>query len=307
MNGKTSVNFIIFGATGDLTYRKLMPALYNLYYRSKLSLKDNIISIGRKNYSKDEYIAIVKKWVLEFSSSNFDESKFSEFVSIINYHHMDFNNINEYECLSNVLSCDSSSHNLFYYAVAPQFFDIISQGILSIKANRNVKLIIEKPFGENLECAKQLNDNLVSCFGEDNIYRIDHYLGKEMVQNIDVTRFSNFLFKNSWNKDFIEKVEIIAYEKVGVETRASYYDKAGALKDMVQNHLMQILSLVAMEPHNNQDLKHVLSLLFILFFPCVQLDAVDTAFISLPVSHKHLTLSTCTTYRSKKHFIFRKC
>ncbi len=248
MNGQMNRTLTIFGGTGDLSYRKLMPAFYNLYSYGKLSDKDQILAIGRRDYSQEEYIEIIQRWVSSFSRIEYNEELFQRFAQRILYFKMDFTNLNEYSNLTNYFCGCSMREHLFYYAVAPRFFPIISDGIFSIGCRGNSKLIIEKPFGETLEEANILSQKLESCFGKENIYRIDHYLGKEMVQSIQTIRFANPIFQNCWDAQSIERVEIYANEEVGVETRAGYYDKAGALKDMVQNHLMQILSLVAMEP-----------------------------------------------------------
>lgn len=252
MNGKINRNIIIFGGTGDLNYRKLMPALYNLYAENKLKDDDCVFVIGRKEYTKDEYISIVKEWVLKYSRILFDEKIFENFANNIVYYKMEFTNLDEYSSLSDVFSSYDINQNLFYYAVSPMFFDIITDGIVTLKCTKNIKLVIEKPFGETIEEAEKLNNKIMKCFGKENIYRIDHYLGKEMVQSVKTIRFSNLLFKTCWNRNCIKQVDIVAHEEVGVETRASYYDKTGALKDMVQNHLMQILSLIAMEEPNSQ-------------------------------------------------------
>ncbi|MGL5721053.1 MAG: glucose-6-phosphate dehydrogenase [Brevinema sp.] len=247
MSGTTNRNFTIFGGTGDLTYRKLLPALYNLYVEKSLGDDDHIIIIGRKEYDKEAYLNIIREWVSKYARVSFDISTFLGFTKLIEYYQMNFTQLEDYAPLAKHLKREKIKQNIFYFAVSPVFFPIISEGISSLKLADNPKLIIEKPFGETLEEAEKLNNSLIEHFGKDNIYRIDHYLGKEMVQSVQTIRFSNLLFKECWNNRCIEKVEIIAHEEVGVETRAGYYDKTGALKDMVQNHLMQILSLIAME------------------------------------------------------------
>lgn len=170
---------------------------------------------------------------------------------------MDFTQLDEYYKLEVFFQMNHIVNPIFYYAVAPQFFDVITDGILHIKDCCQGKVVIEKPFGSTLEEADRLSHKLESSFGSENIYRIDHYLGKEMIRNIETIRFDNPIFANSWNYENIENVQIYALEEVGVETRGSYYDQAGALKDMVQNHLMQILTLVAMEkPTADKSIHH---------------------------------------------------
>ena len=160
---------------------------------------------------------------------------------------MNMTNEDDYAMLQEFYTKEDIQNHVYYFAVAPSFFMTITNGLQKYCSENNAKVIIEKPFGEDLEKAGLLNDELEKFFNQDEIYHIDHYLGKEMIQNILSLRFKNIIFKGIWNKDFIENVQITAAETVGVGTRASYYDKSGALKDMVQNHLLQVLSLVAME------------------------------------------------------------
>ncbi len=251
MNGATNKNIVIFGGTGDLTYRKLMPSLYQLYIKDSIHDSDQIIAIGRREYSTEDYLEIVKDWFIKLAI-HFHEEHFEKFVRRIHYVQMDFTSLQEYEKLSSLLCSQSISESLFYLAVAPRFFQVIGDGIKTLSCTGKVKIIVEKPFGETLEQAKYLHDSLSECFGKENIYLIDHYLGKEMIRSIQTIRFTNSLFKNSWNAQNIEYVHILASEEVGVETRASYYDQAGALKDMVQNHLLQLMSYIAMEEPNEQ-------------------------------------------------------
>ncbi len=256
MNGKKSRNLTIFGGTGDLAYRKLIPAFYNLFVRGKINKEDRILVIGRRDYTNQNYIDIINDWTQKYSRLDYKKETFDEFVKLIEYYKMDFTNLESYNKLSKFFCDNPYNENIFYYAVAPRFFDVISDGILKMNCLGECKIVIEKPFGETLEDANNLNKKLETSFGKENIYRIDHYLGKEMVRNILTVRFKNQIFKNSWDKNSIDNIKIIASEEVGVETRAGYYDKAGALKDMVQNHIMQILSIVALEePDDENDLK----------------------------------------------------
>ncbi len=256
MIGTTSKIITIFGATGDLSYRKLMPALYMLSESKKLNKGDRVIAIGRRDFTNESFIENTKSWIKTSIRSEYDDVVFNEFAKRITYLKMDFTEISEYKKLADIFCNGDSSEKLFYYAVAPRFFNTISDGIISLPCIGSPKIIIEKPFGETISEAKSISDKLIKCFGKDNILHIDHYLGKEMVQSILAIRFKNSIFKACWNKDYIDHIKIYACEELGVETRAGYYDKAGALKDMVQNHLMQILSLVAMdEPKNSADIK----------------------------------------------------
>lgn len=237
----------LFGGTGDLTYRKLLPALYNLDVLGKLDDNFKIIVIGRRAYAPADYIKIAREWIKEHARTKFDEEQFSSYARRIIYFKMDMTNEEEYRILQTFYTLMGIDQHIYYYAVAPSFFITITNGLKKYCANNNAKVIIEKPFGEDLEKASILNDSLADFFGQHEIYHIDHYLGKEMIQNILSLRFKNVIFKGIWNKDFIENIQITAAETVGVGTRAGYYDKNGALKDMVQNHLLQVLSIVAME------------------------------------------------------------
>lgn len=249
MNGNKN-NFVIFGGTGDLSYRKLLPALYNLYASNTYN-DINIIAIGRREYTKEEYINIIKTWTKKYSRIEYNEDVFNEFTNNITYVKLDFTNKDEYHLINQYVNATEITENIYYFAVAPRFFNVIGEGLSTLSGDKVSKVVIEKPFGETLEEANRLNENLEKWFTKENIYHIDHYLGKEMIQNLLSVRFSNPIFKNSWNKESIECIQIIASEEEGVGTRAGYYDQSGALKDMVQNHLMQILSIVAMEEAND--------------------------------------------------------
>lgn len=241
-----SLVFTIFGSTGDLTYRKLLPALYHLKHRGRLNDDYVIRCIGRKDYTKEEYISIIEPWVKKQSRFTFDQDTFNQFVKQIEYIKMEFT---KKEAYTTLLNYPIGLDNLYYFAVAPEYFNTIADGLNHVNYIQDFKhrVILEKPFGDSLEHAKEVNKHLSKLFGETNIYHIDHYLGKEMIQNILAIRFGNRLFESVWNSDDIEQIQITASEIVGVETRGSYYEQAGALKDMLQNHLMQIMSYVLME------------------------------------------------------------
>jgi len=240
---------VIFGGTGDLAYRKLLPALYNLYALGTIDDACTVIGIGRKDYTKQNYLDTIQAWIKQYARIAYSEEKFQAFSNIINYYRMDIENAKEYQGLNNYYEANNILENhIYYYAVAPRFFIPITNGLKQCNCCfLNAKVIVEKPFGENLEAATQLNKELSDAFRSQNIYHIDHYLGKEMVQNILNIRFSNAIFSGIWHKDFIENIQINAFESGGVESRGGYYDQSGAFKDMVQNHLFQILSILAME------------------------------------------------------------
>ena len=239
--------FTIFGGTGDLTFRKLMPAQYNMTAANAEEAQSRIIIIGRRDYTTEQYCELVRDWVKNFARLPYEEKTFEVFAKRISYFKMDISDLNEYTRLSEYYTAENIDDHVFYLAVAPKFFGVIASGLKAVKEASLGKVILEKPFGEDLESAKELNKQLETFFPAENIYRIDHYLGKEMVRNIQTIRFTNPIFANLWNSQYIESVQISAFEDLGIGTRGGYYDTSGALKDMVQNHLFQILSIVAME------------------------------------------------------------
>jgi glucose-6-phosphate 1-dehydrogenase len=236
----------IFGATGDLTSRKLLPALAKLYKRKKISEKMMIVALGRRAYDTNSYLEYMK----ESSTSKLDIKTLEK---IVEYHQIEITNLEDYKNL--VLKINSHKHEqtreLFYLAIGPELFPIVSKNInesgLVKMGEINQSIIFEKPFGHDLESAKQINEMLWNYFDEKQIYRIDHYLGKEMIQNIMMVRFANRIFEEIWHNRSIKSVKIIAKETDGILGRAGYYDTSGALKDMVQSHLLQMLSMIAME------------------------------------------------------------
>lgn len=239
--------FTIFGGTGDLTFRKLLPALYNGSISGAESEDYRIVIIGRRDYTTEQYCEIARSWVEKFARLPYSDRGFQRFAARIDYYRMDFTDPATYADLNAYFVEQGIDEFIFYLAVAPRFFGIIAENLASVSGASSGKVILEKPFGETLAAAKELNHRLETIFSPDQIYRIDHYLGKEMVRNIETIRFSNPIFTNLWDARFIESVQISAMEDVGVESRGGYYDGAGAMKDMVQNHLFQILSIIAME------------------------------------------------------------
>lgn len=264
MNSK---GIVIFGGTGDLSYRKLFPALYDLDKLNKLGDDFKIIGIGRRDYSDKEYKDIIEPWIKDFARLEYTKEEFEKFSQKISYHNMNFANEDEYKNLGKYFSSIVLLENIIcYYAVAPEFFLPITKGLSTIAGDmENIKIIIEKPFGKDLNSAKELNVELNKYILNQNIYYIDHYLGKEMLLNIMTVRFFNAMFNGVWNKEFIDNVQINVFENIGVETRGGYYDKSGAIADMLQNHLFQILSVVAMdEPDDfsSQDIKNAQTNIF---------------------------------------------
>jgi glucose-6-phosphate 1-dehydrogenase len=255
---KTNPTIItIFGGSGDLTWRKLIPALYNLFLDNWLNEKFCIICTGLEDTKQEDFIARLQDGVDKFSRRGKSEKeKWDVFATYIQYKKADFTKIDFFQELKNEVNNfekneNSSVNKLYYLAVNPQFFAIIASllneaGLAADK--ENVRLIIEKPFGTDLQTAKALNEKLLCIFDEKQLYRIDHYLGKETVQNLLAFRFANALFEPLWNRNYIDHIQITVSEKIGVEDRGGYYDHSGALRDMIQNHVMQLLCLIAMEP-----------------------------------------------------------
>ena len=250
-----AMTFVLFGATGDLAKRKIFPALYNLYLEKKLPNPLSIIGLGRNEMSHKEFQNHVVQSVRTFSRriENKDDHM-SEFLDVFRYSVLDATKAEDFGKLLNLVKKRENELNIpenrmFYLSVAPEFFGPIAlhikeSGLGSTKGWK--RLIIEKPFGRDLESARELNATLSKAFEENEIYRIDHYLGKSMIQNLESLEFSNPILQTLLNNKHIANVQITASETVGVEERAGYYDKSGAIRDMFQNHMMQILMMTAM-------------------------------------------------------------
>jgi len=240
----TGVTYVILGATGDLATRKLIPALFRLYTKQYKGGQDfNVIAFARKDKTDQQYRDEVKV----------DEAQWDDFAQHITYHRGEFHDKQSYVSLAQRLRETNQSVLVFYLATSPDFFELLldnleKQDLLAQNDERKVRVVVEKPFGNDGPSAHALNEKLLSHVKEEQIYRIDHYLAKQLVQNILVLRFANSIFEHLWNHKHIEHVQITVSETVGVGTRKGYYDGVGATKDMIQNHLLQILALVAMEP-----------------------------------------------------------
>jgi len=244
--GAGNLCFTIFGGTGDLTFRKLLPAFYNMAVTG--SFDGTIVIIGRRDYTSDQYRDLAKDWIKQFARFPFDEKQFAQLAERIHYFKMDFTDAAEYAALDKFYQeLGDFDQHVFYFAVAPRFFSNIVEGLKQIPEAKRGKVIVEKPFGEDLDSARELNSEMTAFFGPDKVYRIDHYLGKEMVRGIQTIRYANPIFGAVWDAEHISSIQISAFEEVGVEKRGGYYDQSGALMDMVQNHLLQVLTIVAME------------------------------------------------------------
>lgn len=245
---------VIFGASGDLTKRKLIPALYNLFRKKRISPGIRIIGFSRSDFSHDSFRQSIREGVQEFSE-HFDETLWSDFADNLFYLPGTPGTLDDFKRLDaflNELEAGQSSGRLYYLATPPMLYAAIvatlGQAGMSAESGSWRRIIIEKPFGRDLPSARDLNDKVHAVFSESQVYRIDHYLGKETVQNVSIFRFANAIFEPIWNRNYIDNVQISVLEAVTVGHRAGYYDSAGVLRDMFQNHLLQLLTLIAMEP-----------------------------------------------------------
>ena len=248
---------VIFGASGDLTKRKLIPALYNLAKDNLLSKEFALIGVARNEMTSEEFRDMIGKEIDEFATTKVDPDLWHWFSRRIYYVTGDFDDAKAYQELSRVLGEVDKEHGtrgnyFFYLATAPAFFATVvkqlgTAGLVNEERGWR-RVIIEKPFGRDYESARSLNKEIRQVLDEKQIYRIDHYLGKETVQNIMVFRFANGIFEPIWNRRYIDHIQITVAETVGVEQRGGYYEKAGTLRDMVPNHIFQLISLTAMEP-----------------------------------------------------------
>jgi glucose-6-phosphate 1-dehydrogenase len=252
-------SIVIFGASGDLTGRKLIPALYHLYKEKQMPPEFRVIGFARREKTDDSWRTELRQALDQFSRTKpVDDKVWQEFAKNVSYCQGEFSDLEAYKKLEKQLASfggEQLRHNLlFYLATSPsQFGEVVEQLHLAGLLHKDdpqgcQRIVVEKPFGHDLESAYQLNNELTRFAHEKQVFRIDHYLGKETVQNILMFRFSNSIFERLWNRDLVDHVQITVGENLGVGGRGGYYEEAGALRDMVQNHILQVMSLVAMEP-----------------------------------------------------------
>jgi glucose-6-phosphate 1-dehydrogenase len=256
-----SQTIVIFGASGDLTSRKLVPALYELMRKKRLPEQTRIVGFSRTPLADEAWRAKLAASTAQFDAANFDQASWEAFAPCIFYHPGDITKPDDFTALAARLDrFEGSDHDMriFYLATAPEFYQpVIAQLGASGLAQQSGgpgnpaggmrRIVVEKPFGVDLASARRLNEAVHAVFSEEQVYRIDHYLGKETVQNVLVLRFANAIFEPLWNRNFIDHVEITAAEDLSVGHRAGYYDKAGVVRDMFQNHLLQLLTMTALE------------------------------------------------------------
>ncbi len=243
-----ALDIVIFGGAGDLSFRKLLPALYMAHLHDKLSAQARIVVVGRQPWTREAYIDFIDQRTPGFiDKSAFNPTDWQQFLARLVYVAIDVTKAADYSKLKD--ACGASALRVFYLATAPSLFTQIcahlsAAGLVDAQA----RVVLEKPLGTDLASAQYINNEVAKYFAEQQVYRIDHYLGKETVQNLMVLRFGNAIFEPLWRAPFIKSVQITVAESVGVGSRAGFYDGAGAMRDMIQNHLLQLLCIVAMEP-----------------------------------------------------------
>ncbi len=247
-------SIVIFGASGDLTSRKLVPALFQLFRKGRLKQPLRVVGFSRSEFTHDQWRASLAESTAKIAGQSFDPDKWADFARQIYYHPGDIGNPEDFAALGRALDeleGDEPTGRVYYLSTAPRFYEPairhLGQAGLADESAATRRVVIEKPFGTDLASAQNLNHAVHEIFAEHQVYRIDHYLGKETVQNLLVLRFGNTIFEPIWNRNYIDHVQITVAEEVDVGSRAGYYDSAGVIRDMVQNHLLQLLMVTAME------------------------------------------------------------
>ncbi|MDK2123951.1 glucose-6-phosphate dehydrogenase [Chitinimonas sp. DQS-5] len=242
-------DMVLFGGTGDLVMRKLLPALYRQHQDGLLPPAGRLLCLGRTQHDDASYLATAEKNARQYLGAAFRDADWAEFARRISYLRLDAQNTEHYPLLAGKLNEQPNHVRVFYLATAPNLFANICQSLAAVGLNKDgARVVLEKPLGHDLASSQLINTEVGQFFEESQIYRIDHYLGKEAVQNLLALRFGNTFFEPLWRREWIRDVQITVTEQVGVEGRGDFYDKAGALRDMIQNHLLQLLCIIAMEP-----------------------------------------------------------
>ena len=247
-------DMLLFGGTGDLVTRKLLPALYRRHAAGQVSEESRVFGIGRKSLTRGEYFALVQSACREFLGKEFDAARWEAFGRLLQYVRVDASNGADYAALTDLLAGREQIVRIFFFSTASNLFADISQNLAGAGVVTPLsRVVLEKPLGNDVASADLINQQVGAIFAETRIYRIDHYLGKEAVQNLMALRFGNALFEPLWRRGLIRHVQITVAEELGVERRGQFYDTTGALRDMVQNHLLQLLCIMAMEPPASSD------------------------------------------------------
>jgi glucose-6-phosphate 1-dehydrogenase len=254
MHTDSNFTFVLFGGTGDLSMRKILPALFEAHRAGgMLAERGKIVAVARHIADRGEYLQWVDGHVKPHVSKNgLDEAAWASFLARIEFVKIDLGNPADFAQLHDAIQ-DMPGIRVFYLATGPSLFVPICHALAAVGLNHNARIVLEKPLGYDLKSSNAINDAVGEIFAEEQIYRIDHYLGKEPVQNLLALRFGNALFEPLWRREWVESIQITIAEELGVEARGDFYDNTGALRDMVQNHLLQLLSIVAMEPPHSMD------------------------------------------------------
>ncbi|HEY2978081.1 MAG TPA: glucose-6-phosphate dehydrogenase, partial [Burkholderiaceae bacterium] len=250
-----SFDLVLFGGTGDLTWRKLMPALFQAFRHGKLPAGGRIIAVARDERSDDDYRAFIKERFGEVDAPKRpSDEEFARFAQLLHYRRMDLSQPEHYAGLKSIIDERGADTVVLFLATSPHLFPQICEQLGAVGLNGpNMRVVLEKPLGNDLESAQQINRVVRASFSERQALRIDHYLGKPAVQNLTALRFGNALFEPLWRRESIANIQITIAESLGVGTRGDFYDRTGALRDMVQNHALQLLTMIAMEPPSTGD------------------------------------------------------